>query len=193
MQFMKKTMTAAAVAMMTLLAAGAAHAEGYAGLAAGVARVEVDCEGATVCDRSDTAAKVFGGYKFTPNIALEGTYFNFGKAKFAGPVPGLGTVTGDIKASGLGIGAAFFGQFGSDWSGVARLGIASIKTKVSASASGASGSDDETKAQPYFGLGLGYAVTKSMTVDLAADFTRGEYAGEKANIRAVTLGATFSF
>lgn len=192
MQFMK-TGAAAAFAAVALMASGGAHAEGYVGLAGGVARADVDCSGTTVCDRNDTAVKVFGGYKFTPNIALEGNYFNFGKVKVAGPVPGFGTVTGDIKTSGFGIGAAFFGQFGSDWSGVARLGVASMKTKVNASVAGFSGSDSETKAQPYAGFGLGYGISKGVTLDLAADFSRGEYSGEKSDIAAFTVGMTFSF
>ena len=42
-------------------------------------------------------------------------------------------------------------------------------------------------------MGLNYAITKTIKIELAADSTESEYAGEKGSIRLVTLGATFSF
>ena len=36
------------------------------------------CDGETSCEDSDTAWKLFGGYKFTENLSAEGTYTNLG-------------------------------------------------------------------------------------------------------------------
>ncbi len=36
------------------------------------------CSGATNCEDSDTAWKVFGGYKFTEKLSVEGAYMNLG-------------------------------------------------------------------------------------------------------------------
>ena len=190
---MRTKMRALIVTAAALLASGGTMAQGYVGAAIGASNVDFDCSGLSTCDRSGIAAKVFGGYKFTPHIAIEGTYFSFGKAQVAFFDPGLGNVTADLKAAGLGIGAAFFGQFSQDWSGVARVGVASIKSEIDVAASSGSGRLDDSKAQPYFGLGVGYALSKSATLDVAADFSRAEIAAEKADLRALTVGVTFSF
>ena len=42
----------------------------YAGISAGQSKS--DCRGGGSCDDKDTAYRVFGGYKFHPNIAVEG-------------------------------------------------------------------------------------------------------------------------
>jgi len=165
----------------------------YVGGAVGQARYDFDCSGSSSCDKNDTGAKVFGGYKFTPNIAVEASYANFGKAKFGVPVPGFGVVNGDLKGEGFGAGVAFFAPFGNDFSGVARLGVASNKFKLSASGFGASASQSETNTEATYGLGVSYNLTKQVSIDLAWDGTRGKFQGDTVKVNMFTLGATYSF
>ncbi|MBU0656324.1 MAG: outer membrane beta-barrel protein [Gammaproteobacteria bacterium] len=64
----------------------------YAGVSAGQA--EVDCDN---CD--STGWKLFGGYKVTPNIAVEGGYYSLVNAEET-VAPG---VDAEVTASGLGL------------------------------------------------------------------------------------------
>ncbi|WP_338439505.1 hypothetical protein [uncultured Aquabacterium sp.] len=62
-----------------------ASAQLYVAGGMGQASLKLDCAGAPVCDKTDTGGKVHVGYQITPALALEGTYFNFGKATLKGP------------------------------------------------------------------------------------------------------------
>lgn len=182
---MKKQVLLAAAA---LVVSAGASAQTYAVIAAGTSKIDLDCAGAATCDDSGSAFKLLGGYKFTPNFALEGGYMSFGKAKAADPGVSL-----QLEVDGFGIGGAFHQDFATHWYFVARLGLAQIKTKASATAGGSSGSDNESKAQLYGGLGVGYKLTKQLSVGGAWDFTKAEIVGEKANVNAYTVGLTFDF
>jgi len=182
----------ALAALATLVFSAAASAQVYGVVSAGVSKHDVDCAGTTSCDDSGTAYKIMGGYKFTPNLAAEVGYLDFGKSKAT-----VGPAALDIKVSGFGAGVALHGDFSPTWTGVARLGLAQVKTKLSASLQGVSASDSDDNTNLYGGLGVGYRVSKSVTVDAAWDFTRGKYEknglDESANVNAFSLGMTFSF
>jgi len=191
--------TALSIAAMALMLSSAAFAQGYVGVAGGPSKIDVDCAGTTTCDTTSTGWKLFGGYKFTPNWAAEVGYFDFGKAKFTGSDVTTGNVTADVKGSGLGVGVALSGEFAPSWTGVARLGVASVKAKVSATATGGTlvpagtSSDSETSTNAYFGVGIGYLISKNMSIDGAIDFSRGKWQGEKADVRLVSIGLTVGF
>src|SRR3569623_2092255 len=76
---MKKISFALATATATLLCGGA-HAAGLiAGVAVGQAHLSVDCTGATECKVNTTGVKLMGGYKWVYGLAVEVSYFDFGK------------------------------------------------------------------------------------------------------------------
>jgi OOP family OmpA-OmpF porin len=188
---MKKTWIGlAAVAALGL--STAASAQAYLGVGIGATHLNTDCSGTTTCDTNDTGFKVLGGYKFHPNFAMELNYLNFGKAKATGASGGL-TVSAEIKTVAIGGGVAMVGEIAPNWQGVARLGAASVKTDIAGSLSGFSAADNERSTQAYMGLGLGYTLTKGVSIDLSADFSRSHYGGDTANVRMVGLGATFTF
>lgn len=166
------------------LATGSVFAQGYVGAAIGQSHVDVDC-GPASCDNTGTGYKLFGGYKFSPNLGAELTYFDWGKSTAT-----FGSATGEIRGTGVGLGVAFGGDFAAQWSGVARLGIASNRAKTSGPLFVAA---SESKAQLYAGLGVSYAVSKELKVDLAADFSKLELMGEKGNVRLLSVGVTYGF
>lgn len=171
----------------TLLgASGGAFAQAYLGLGVGSAKFNIDCTGATNCSGTDTGSKFFGGYRFMPNVAAELGYINFGRGK--GTV-GASTVT--IRNSSIGIGVAFSGNFAQDWTGVARLGLARVKAE--GSVSGIAGNTSQTSSNAYGGLGLGYALTKAVSLDAALDFTQSKLAGQSGGLRLFSAGLTFNF
>jgi opacity protein-like surface antigen len=60
--------------LIAALAASSAWAQAYLGMGIGQAKYRNACEGAPAgitCDSGDTGLKLFGGYAFTPNFAVE--------------------------------------------------------------------------------------------------------------------------
>jgi OmpA-OmpF porin, OOP family len=181
------------IAVAALAFSAAASAQTYGVVSAGASRHSIDCAGATTCDRSGSAFKLLGGYKFTSQVAGEAGYFDYGKSNVSGGSASLG-----VKVNGFGAGVAFHGDFSPNWTGVARLGIAQLKTKLDASMAGVGFlSDSDNNVALYGGLGVGYRISKMVTIDGAWDFTRGKYdkngLSESGGVNAFSLGVTFSF
>lgn len=57
-----------------------AFVNAYVGVSYGF-QARGDCQGADVCERGGDAVKIFGGYRFTPSLATEVSYYYLGKAK----------------------------------------------------------------------------------------------------------------
>ena len=186
-----KTQVLTALAALTLSTAASAQIYGVASV--GVSRLDVDCSGTSTCDKSDTGFKLMGGYRFMPNLAGEIGYFDFGKATASAP-----GITGDIKNTGFGGGVAYHLDFAPNWTGVGRLGIVQMKTKVSGTVAGlGSASDSDNNVGLYGGLGVGYKLTKTMSIDGAWDFAQSKYkkngADESGSLNMFSVGVTFGF
>jgi OmpA-OmpF porin, OOP family len=215
---MRKSLLSIALGL-ALLSISAAHAQGgtgYLGIGAGWANIGVDCTDVPQCDKSNTGGKLYGGYRFANQWAVEGVYMDWGKAtaSFVDDVvagPGLAvplqvspvtvTVDGKLRATGLGIGVAYFMPFASNWNGVARLGVISNEGKLtlSGSGSGVTVTDSASKkaAFAYFGLGVGYNLTPNLVLTGEADFSRVKYGSEGEyetdSVRLISLGLRYSF
>ena len=169
------------------LAASAASAQVYVGGALGLSHQSTDCIGN--CDNSSVGYKLFGGYKFNQFVAIEGTYADYGDAKYSEP-----GYSERLSGTSFGIGAAGFYDFHPRWTAVGRVGLASNKLKLSASDGF---STSESKIKPYFGLGVGFRVARMTTIEAGADFTRFELDNESARasgtMRMLHLGVRQSF
>lgn len=180
-----------AIVFAAILAATAAHAaepQTYVSVAAGASRLNIDCAGATACDKSDTGTKLAVGYDFGNGFSLEGGYISFGKFKGSD-----GQLSATIKPTAFTLGGAFALPLNTDWGMNFRLGVAQVKTKINASAGALSASDSESKAKVYAGLGLSYAISKSVKLELGLDTTEAQFDGEKGTLRLLTVGASFAF
>jgi OOP family OmpA-OmpF porin len=181
-----------ALGLALLAASAAASAQGYAVISAGTSRLSADCTGATSCDKTGNAFKLMGGYKFMPNLAWELGYFDFGKASASDS-----TVTAEVKTSGFGGGVAYLQDLSNDWNFAGRLGVAQIKTKITGTSGAGSVSDSDNNIQPYAGLGIGYKLNKTMSIDGAWDFSRTKYSknglSTSGSVNALSIGLTFGF
>jgi OOP family OmpA-OmpF porin len=177
-----------AIVLAALLGATAAQSQVYVNVAAGASHLNTDCTGVTSCDSSDTGTKLVGGYDFGNGFSLEAGYVSFGKFRAAD-----GALTMTAKPTAFTLGGAYALPLSGDWGLAARLGLAQVKTKLSAAAGGTTGSDSESKAKVYAGLGLTYAVSKTVKLELGLDSTEAEYAGSKGTLRLISLGASFAF
>lgn len=187
---MKKT----AIILAALLAATAARAAEptpspfYVTAAAGATHISVDCTGTTSCDKTGTGGKVMAGYRFGNGFSLEGGYIYFGKAR-----AGDATSSALIKPSALVLGGAYALPLEGDWGVVLRLGVGQVKTRAKLFYGPQSGAAAENETKLYAGLGVNYAVSNSVKLELGVDTSQGQLAGQKGNLRLISLGATFSF
>lgn len=191
---MKRTLTAA-VLLSSLVVAGAAFAQGgpYIGGSIGQSNYKFDCSGVS-CDKSDFGFKVFGGYTFTPYLGVEAHYVDLGKITLDPSfVPGVGTVSGDIKSSGFGL--SLLAQYPIEqFSIFGKLGFTYLDTKVSGSISGVgSGSDSETATNFSYGIGGAYNFNKQLSARLEWERFRAEFQSEKEDVDLISIGITYRF
>jgi len=187
---MKKQST---IALATLAFCAAAAAQPYGLVSVGTSRLNADCSGVASCDKTGTGFKLMGGYKFAPNWAGELGYFDYGKAKASDA-----GVSAEIRNSAFGLGLAFHQDLATDWNAVARFGLSRVKTKITGSISGlGSGSDSDNNTAAYLGLGVGYKLSKTMSLDAAWDLTKSKFnkdgIDESGNINVISIGLTFGF
>ncbi len=183
------------VAAAALSLAGTAAAQNYLSLSAGRSDHDVDCRGASQCDERDSAYKLLVGVRVAPNFAVEGSFMNYGKSRLGESALGISL---DTAVSGFGIGGAFPYDITPQLSFIARLGVAHMKAKDKATLFGGGRSDSKSSGQMYAGLGLGWRVSKQVSLDASWETTRvkstrANIANEKFDVSAVSLGVTLSF
>jgi opacity protein-like surface antigen len=195
---MNKRVLAIAAAASLMLSTGA-FAQGYLGFSAGATKLHDSCEGTLTCDTTDTGGKVFAGYKFLPYLGAEVIYFDFGKAKGTVDLGEGGIAAFDVKTTAVGAGVLLTGTFAETWTGSARLGVAQVKVNVGGSYEGISGLFKPRSTQGYLGLGVGYLVTRNLSIDAAYDYTRARIESSTAdfsatdNVSLYSIGLTYTF
>jgi OmpA-OmpF porin, OOP family len=140
---------AKALVSAAALATLAAHAEGpYVGGSIGASRYKGPDVGGLDTDRSSTGGKLYGGYGFTPNFAVELGYADLGKASSA---------AGSVKGHGLYADLVGTVPITQSLSALGRVGAFNGKSKLSTGES-----DSGTSAK--VGLGLQYDFNKQTGV-----------------------------
>lgn len=163
----------------------------YAGANIGQSKVNLDCTAGLTCDDSDTAFKIFGGYSFTQNIALELGYVDLGKATLSGPGG-----KDEIKATAFDLTGVFSWPFSnSGFSVFGRAGLYSGKLELSGVDHGSKTTTDLT-----YGLGAGYDFNRNL--GLRAEWQRyskmkvrndANGAEDDGDVDALTIGVLYRF
>jgi OmpA-OmpF porin, OOP family len=141
----------------TAFAPLAVQAEGgYAGASFGKTSVDLECDLDITCaaDDSDTGFKVYGGYQFTPNLAVEFGYVDLGEVTASGTDSFLGTTSVLIEASGFTLAAVGTIPLGDRFGLLGKAGF--FRWDVDASATSSvfgSASDNETGTDLFLGFG----------------------------------------
>jgi opacity protein-like surface antigen len=184
-----KNFLIAASLLATAFISTSAMAQAYVSADIGAGHTSASCAGADSCSNNGTSFKITGGYKLGSGFAGELGYIDFGKAKAA-----TGGISGDITAKAWTIGLAYDYQVTSAFAGVARVGVASLDTKVSATeVNVGSGSESKTKAEAYYGLGANYAVAKNVKLEAGADWSHANFDGVSAVVRTISAGVRYDF
>lgn len=190
---MKRTLawTAGALALALSQICLAQNAGLYLGANVGQSKYNIDCGGGLSCDDSDTAFKLYGGYKFHPNWSAELGYADLGKAKLSGPggTDEMGATAWDLTGVfQWPIAASGFSIFG-------RAGLYLADMKLSGPDHG-----KKTSSGLTFGLGAEYDFTRSLGVRAewqryAKVKIRNDVNGveDDGDVDALTLGLVYRF
>jgi len=194
-------------------AAVAADSGGYIGLGVGLSqaniadnRIRSQLQGSwgltmtTIDDDDrDVGYKLYGGYKFNKNFAVEGGYFNLGKFGFTANTTTPGSsFTGTAKFQGLNLDLVGILPFTEKFSAFGRAGFIYAEAKDTFSGTGAvtvNNPNPEKKEGSYkYGLGLQYDLTRSL--GLRAEWERyrvNDAVGNKGDISMFLVGLVYTF
>ena len=149
-------------------------------------------------DESNIAYKVFGGYQFNRNFALEGGYFNLGQFGFQSTTVPLGSYTGQIKLQGVNLDLVGTLALNERWSAIARVGAQYANARDSFSSTGAvripNANPSKNAANYKVGLGVQYEVSPSMLVRADAERYRiNDAAGNRGDINTFAISLVIPF
>jgi OmpA-OmpF porin, OOP family len=163
--------------------------------------------GSSTLDDSDMSFSLFGGYRVSPNFALEAGYVDFGTAEYRGsgvvdPIgaqpPFAATVAQDLELTGFTAAAVGTVPLGSAFDLHARLGVLFAKTDVSVAVSRASlTASDSVSADSqdvFYGLGAGLQVGPNWSFSL--DWQQFKDVGDEdetgeTDVNRLSLGVTY--
>ena len=148
----------------------------YVGATIGKPDWNADAIGGVSGDSSRAAYKLYGGWRMHPNLALEAGAFSLGRLK--GPVA-------DAKADGYAIDAVGMLPWSNTLTGLARVGVARVKTRA--------GSSSDRNTAPKVGLGLQYQLNPTTAVRGEWERYRVNAFGSKSSTDVFSLGAQVSF
>lgn len=183
----------------------------YAGANAGQSRATIDDvritsgllnSGFTSTSISDddrnTGYKIYGGYQFNRNFALEGGYFDLGKFGFNATTVPAGTLSGSIKLRGLNLDLVGSLPITQRLSAFGRLGVNYAEARDSFTGTGAVNVLDPNPSKRdtnlKVGLGLQYALTQSLAMRAELERYRiNDAVGNKGDIDLVSVGLVYRF
>lgn len=151
---------------LLLFVASPAWAQGYFGAAIGQSDLHTE---------KDTAVRGFGGYRFTPNFAIEAGYHDLGSASIAGRTPSISAL--DLSFVGS-------WELGNRYAVLGRVGVYRADT-----------SGGGTNLGPLFGLGVSYELTHSASFRL--EWLRYDKLGPDTqpslDVDVISIGALYRF
>ena len=119
----------------------------------------------------DMAYKIFGGYQFNRNFAVEAGYFNLGKFDFTSTTVPAGTYHGQIKLQGANVDLVGTLPLSQRWSALGRAGIQYANARDTFQSTGAvripNATPSKNAVNYKVGVGIQYEVNPSL-------FVRGE-------------------
>ena len=136
-----------------------AHAEGYIGLGLGEASVDIEGGVYSSIDDSDTSVKLFAGKTFSPNLAFESGFIDFGETSLRDP-----SVDADFDANALYVAA--IGTIPMDQFHVyGKAGVAHWQLDYAVHyTTGTSYARSERGTDFLYGIGVGFDVTPLITL-----------------------------
>lgn len=201
---------------MALLATPLAMAEDYTtswygGINAGRTRADIDDVrikanlaaggyGTTAFSESErsTGFKLYGGYQFNRNFALEGGYFDLGRFNYHANTIPAGTLDGRIRLRGLNLDAVGILPLGDRFTVFGRVGAAYAQARDNFSGTGAvsvvNPNPRKNDTNLKVGLGMGYMLSDALQLRLEAERYRiNDAVGNRGDVDMVSVGLVYRF
>ena len=148
-------------------------------------------------DNRSTGYKIFGGYQYNKNFALEAGYFNLGEFGYTATTPPSRTLTGKIKLQGLNLDAVGMQPINDRFSVFGRLGLnyAQAKDSFTNSVSAPTNPNPSKDSINYkAGVGVQYDFNKSLGMRVEAERYRiNDAVGSNGDIDLYSLGLVYRF
>ncbi len=149
-------------------------------------------------DDRDTGYKLFAGYKYNRNFAVEAGYFDLGQFGFTATTVPAGTLNGRIKLKGVNLDAVGILPINEKFSAFGRIGVAYAEAQDSFSGTGAvnvlNSNPSKREANLKYGGGLQYDFTPSLGMRFEAERYRiNDAVGSKGDVDLLSLGLVYRF
>ena len=118
-------------------------------------------------DDRDTGGKLYGGYRFHRNFAVEGGYFDLGRSSYTYNTTPAGSLSGNLRVRGLNLDLVGIVPVSDRFSVFGRVGAAYTQSRSAFSGTGAvpvAASRNEKNTNLKVGLGLEYAFSERLSV-----------------------------
>lgn len=148
-------------------------------------------------DRS-TGFKLYGGYQFNRNFALEGGYFDLGRFGYTANTVPAGTLDGNIKLKGFNLDAVGILPITDRLSALGRVGLNYAQARDSFTGTGAvnvtNPSPSKSGTNYKLGVGLQYAFTEALGMRAEVEHYRvNDAIGNKGHVDLFSLGLVYRF
>jgi len=142
--------------------------------------------------------KLFGGYQFNRNFAIEAGYFDLGKFSFSSTTAPVGTIDGNLRVRGLNLDLVGTLPLTERFSALARIGAQHTRTRDEISGTGAdagvSAMQRDGGRHVKLGAGLQYEFNRSMFLRGEAERYRvKDGTGSRADIDLYSVSLVFPF
>ncbi len=148
----------------------------------------------------DRGYKLFGGYQFNRNVAIEGGYFDLGSFGYTATTAPLGSQSGDVRYKGLNLDLVGTLPITDKFSAIGRVGVTTTRASGSYSATGAAGvpfgiaNASERSTNPKWGVGVMYDFTPSLGMRVEAERYRVKDAFRNKNhVDMISVGLVYRF
>lgn len=181
----------------------------YIGASAGESRADMDADGIVAglrtlgyntlqipLDDDDIGGKVFGGYSFTPYLALEGSYFDLGDFDYEARVLPSAVQTGRVSVNGFALDLVGTLPLRDNLAAFAKVGLNDSRLGVTFDGTGPANFSDRTdrETRAKYGVGLQYAINDAFSVRAELERYRiNDNRVTRDKVDTLTIGVVYRF
>jgi OOP family OmpA-OmpF porin len=140
-------------------------------------------------DTSDTGFKIFGGYEFNRNVALELAYVDLGKARYSGFAGSDPVVGGKVEVTGVNLSAIGSWPLAPTVDLFGKIGFLSWEDKASDVTGGQPFSDKIDGTDLTFGFGASFHITRNISARVEWE----RFRVDETDADLFSVGAVFKF